>query len=251
VTSPPAGAPEVTAANLQVPAASLSVTGKIAFAIGGEIFVVNANGVTRLTNNAAVDRSPVWSPSGAKIAFVSNRADQHDEIYVMNANGTGVTRLTTNLPFQGCGGVNRRFEESPTWSPDGSKLAFLHKPTCFSNEIDVMLANGTGRTRLTSAGLAVKVAWGPTGKIAFDPRVEPGVGFSDYEIAVVTVNGAAVTRLTSNSTHDEYPTWSPDGSKLAFEGNRSGNFEIYAMNANGSGVTQLTHSGGLEPAWGR
>jgi Tol biopolymer transport system component len=172
VTSPPAGAPEVTAANLQVPAASLSVTGKIAFAIGGEIFVVNANGVTRLTNsaaldgqpawspdgrklafvsnragndeiyvmnadgtgvtrltnNAAVDRSPVWSPSGAKIAFVSNRADQHDEIYVMNASGTGVTRLTTNLPFQGCGGVNRRFEESPTWSPDGASLHSCTSP---------------------------------------------------------------------------------------------------------------------------
>ena len=111
-----------------------------------------------------------------------------------------------------------------------------------------MLANGTGRTRLTSAGLAVKVAWGPTGKIAFDPRVEPGVGFSDYEIAVVTVNGAAVTRLTNNSTNDERPTWSPDGSKLAFESDRNGNFAIYTMNANGTGVTRL--ASGFEPAWG-
>jgi len=74
-TSPPAGPPEVTAASPQVPAATgsnLSVTGKIAFVSDGDLYVMNANGVTRLTNNAANDRQPAWSPDGRKLAFVSN-----------------------------------------------------------------------------------------------------------------------------------------------------------------------------------
>ena len=58
---------------------------------------MNADGTaqTRLTNNAAIDDGPAWSPDGTKIAFTSNR-DGNDEIYVMNADGTGQTRLTNN-----------------------------------------------------------------------------------------------------------------------------------------------------------
>ena len=56
---------------------------------------VNADGSNpvNLTNNPADDRSPTWSPDGRRIAFVSDRDGNH-EIYVMNADGTGQTRLT-------------------------------------------------------------------------------------------------------------------------------------------------------------
>jgi Tol biopolymer transport system component len=219
-----------------------------------EIYAMNADGtgVIRLTNNAAVDKAPAWSPNGSKIAFVSNRADQHDEIYVMNANGSGVTQLTKNLAEQGCNTCQGAAVEAPAWSPDGAKIAFLRRATIFSWDIDIMNPNGSGVTRLTNAGFAERLAWGHTGKIAFDPHVDPGIGFSDYEIAVVTVNSATVTRLTNNTANDLYPTWSPDGTKLAFESDRAGNFEIYAMNANGTGVTRLTHNLAFdgEPAWG-
>ena len=58
---------------------------------------MNADGTgqTRLTNNAAFDIEPAWSPDGTKIAFASDR-DGNVEIYVMNADGTGQTRLTNN-----------------------------------------------------------------------------------------------------------------------------------------------------------
>ncbi len=228
---------------------------KIAFVRSNQIYVVNANGsgVTRLTNDAAIDRDPAWAPTGTKIAFASNRtATGRFEIYLMNANGSGVTRLTTNLPFQGCGGTSRGAEGSPTWSPDGSRIAFLHKTTCFSKDIDVMNANGSGVARLTNAGFAARLAWGRTGKIAFDPRVLPGEGFSDGEIEVVTVSGATVTRLTNNSVNDLSPTWSPDGSRIAFASDRTGNLDIFAMNADGSGITRLTSNSAFEsePAWG-
>ena len=230
---------------------------KIAFvtdrAGNDEIYVMNADGtgVARLTNNAALDHDPAWSPGGTKIAFASNRAG-HFEIYVMNANGAGVKRLTTNLPFQGCGGASAGQEILPTWSPGGGKIAFRHKTNCFGTAIDIINADGTGVTQLTDARFALKLAWGRTGKIAFDGRVWPGESLSDGEIAVVTVNGATVTRLTNNTAQDEYPSWSPDGTKIAFASDRIGNFEIYAMNANGTGVTRLTSNSAFdsEPATG-
>jgi len=65
---------------------------------------------------------------------------------------------------------------------------------------------------------------------------------------------AAVTRLTNNSEEDAFPTWSPDSSKIAFASDRtSNNFDIYVMNANGTGVTRLTTHTAIdaEPAWSR
>jgi len=55
----------------------------------------DGNNQVRLTNNAADDYSPVWSPDSGKIAFASNR-DGNVEIYVMNADGNSQVRLTNN-----------------------------------------------------------------------------------------------------------------------------------------------------------
>jgi Tol biopolymer transport system component len=229
---------------------------KIAFvrelSVSTEIFVMNANGagVTRLTNNAINEETPVWSPNGTKIAFV--RLGQRDEIYVMNADGSNVTQLTNNLPFQSCGRLSRGREASPTWSPDGTKIAFLHAASCFREDIDIMNANGTGVTLLANAGAAQTIAWGKTGKIAFDARRWPGDTSNDAEIGVVTVSTGSVTRLTNNAAQDLYPTWSPDGTKLAFQSDRDGDLEIYAMSAAGTGLTKLTRNSvyDVDPAWG-
>ena len=81
-----------------------------------EIYVMNADGTaqTRLTNNAASDFNPVWSPDSSKIAFVTSRhGGVNLEIYVMNANGTEQTRLTNHWAI----------DSSPDWSGDG-KIAF-------------------------------------------------------------------------------------------------------------------------------
>jgi Tol biopolymer transport system component len=203
--------------------------GKIAFARtieGGrwEIFVMNADGTgeTRLTNNPAFDGHPDWSPDGEKIAFERD----FDEIYVMNAaDGSGQTRLTTG--------------EAPSWSPDGEKIAFAR------GDIYVMNADGTGETRLTNSPTFDGYPdWSPDGeKIAFTRTVG-----DNYEIFVMNADGTGQTRLTNNTglIHDLHPSWSPDSEKIAFDSSRDVNDEIFVMNADGTGQTRLTRGATID-----
>ena len=94
----------------------------------------------RLTNNPADKggRDSAWSPNCSKIAFHSDR-DGSYEIYVMDADGTDITRLTNNPADDG----------DPTWSPDGEQIVF-HSNRSGSFEIYVMNADGSGQTRLTN-----------------------------------------------------------------------------------------------------
>ncbi|MCY2923834.1 MAG: DPP IV N-terminal domain-containing protein, partial [Planctomycetota bacterium] len=162
-------------------------------------------------------------PGLAKIAFTSDR-DGYSDIYVMNADGTGQTRLTNS-------GV-RGF--APAFSPDGRKIAFDS-----AGLIYVMNADGTGQTRLTNgAGDEIRPAFSPDGtKIAFDSDRD-----GNCEIYVMNADGTGQTRLTNNAAVDLAPTFSPDGRKIAFASDRDGNYEIYVMNADGTAQTRLTNN---------
>ena len=60
------------------------------------------------------------------------------------------------------------------------------------------------------------------------------------EIYLMTIDGTDQTRITNDASTDDYPCWSPDGTKIAFASNRDTDYEIYVMNSDGTGVTQLT-----------
>src|SRR6185295_11732033 len=97
--------------------------------------------VTRLTlSNGAFDQQPAWSPTCDRIAFTKDPGG-NVEIYVMNADGTGVTRLTNTS--------TSIWDSDPAWSSDGSQIAFRSNRDG-NNEIYVMNADGSGVTRLTN-----------------------------------------------------------------------------------------------------
>ena len=219
-----------------------------------EIYVMNADGsnVTRLTHHPELDRYPkrdrypTWSPDGRRIAFHSNRdgADGVFNIYVMNADGSNVTRLTNRLKS----GWN------PAWSPDGRRISF-YSLRAGNLDIYVMDADGADVTRLTNhpgqnAGQNVVPqphAWSPDGShIAFS-----SFRAGNFDIYVMDTDGSNVTRLTNHPELDVTPAWSPDGSHIAFSSFRDGNFEIYVMDADGSNVTRLTNHPEWDyaPAW--
>jgi Tol biopolymer transport system component len=213
-----------------------------------EIYVMNSDGSeqTRLTDGAAADYHPAWSPDGTQILFVSER-DGNQEIYVMDADGSSQRRLTNNSAA----------DMRPTWSPDGApggeRIAFNTKRDG-NWEIYVMNVDGSDQQRLTTTDAwEFMPIWSPDGtEIAFfacDPQCRP----HRQDIYVMNSDGSNLRQLTdSPSTVDEDPAWSPDGKKIVFQSDRDGNFEIYSMNADGSDQQRLSKHRGDDywPAWG-
>jgi hypothetical protein len=198
----------------------------------------DGTGQTRLTNDAATDAYPAWSPDGSKLVFQASR-DGNAEIYSMNADGTGQTRLTNNAAFDGV----------PAWSPDGSKIAFdSDRDDGSHKEIYSMNADGTGQTNVTNNPATDQFpAWSPDGtKIAFESDRDGNI-----EIYVMNADGTGQTNLTSNAAGDSGAAWSPDGTKIAFSTLRDGNWEVYIMNADGTGQTNVTNDSAADqyPDW--
>ena len=226
------------------------------------------------------DEQPlIWAVTG-QIVFQSDR-DGNEEVYIMNADGTGQWKITNNLvtdghpdwshtgshvvfmsDFDGDSEIfkmradgsrrekltdNDSADVFPCFSPDGSKIAFAsNRDTNF--EIYVMNADGSGQTNISSnSALDYLPCWSPDGnKIVFRSDRD-----GDFEIYVMDADGSNQTRLTDNPAADNNPDWSPDGSKIAFSSDRNGNNEIYVMDTDGTNQVNLTNNSGGDwgPSW--
>ncbi|MEI6179300.1 MAG: hypothetical protein WCP31_00985 [Chloroflexales bacterium] len=216
-----------------------------------DLYVITADGQgrQRLTTDPSIDSWPSQAPNptGA-ILFQSTRLDPVDrknyEIFVMSDNGGNVTNLSNNTAT----------DMASTWSPSG-RIAFESNREGNQWDIFVMERDGSGQVNLTRhSNSDGKPAWSPDGtKLAFNSN-RGGYRMDIYVLDLT--KGTEPIQLTGRDgvnpwSDDKNPTWSPDGSKLALQSNRMGNYDIYIMNADGSGQTRLTDNPAddTEPAW--
>jgi Tol biopolymer transport system component len=192
------------------------------------------------TINPSVDFSPTWSPDGRQIAFISTRYG-NQEIYVMNADGTELKRLTkTSLD-----------EWAPDWSPDGKRIVFVYGPLA-KEEQQIYLINSDGSNRSQVTPVSTDYTspdWSPDGKqIAFE-------SFQDksQQIYVINIDGSNLTKLTNIPAWKGGPAWSPDGKLIAFDMYTDpGGPQVGFMNADGTGMKQLSYNSAFfntDPDW--
>ena len=178
----------------------------------------------------------------AQIVFMSRR-DGKPEIYVMDADGGNLRRLTNN----------RHNDWWPSWSPDGKRIVFASERDG-NREIYVMDADGDNPRRLTNnPNEDTYPSWSPDGKrIAFMSLRDGHVidGKPTFEIYVMDADGDNPQNLMNNPNDDRYPSWSPDGKRIVFMAQRPGHFrgklgitsEIYVMDADGANQQRLTEN---------
>jgi TolB protein len=163
------------------------------------IWLVNAGGsgayaITTQPHPAPfVHTAPAWSPDGLKIAFAMGEPGTL-QLATMSADGGPITALTQ--PTSGS-------DTDPHWSPDGRSLAFVHATAPAQNDIAI-LDFTTGQRRTLFTGNARDPAWSPTGQvIAFSARI----GGEAPELYVISADGGAAQRVTTNEVADRHPNW--------------------------------------------
>ena len=181
--------------------------------------------------------STLAATSAGKIAFATDR-DGNFEIYLMDSDGGGQTRLTEDAGE----------DYQPAWSPDGSRLAFVSTRNG-NPEIYLMNIDGTGQKRLTNnTANDIAPVWTPDGlQIAFVTDRD-----GNDEIYLMNPDGSNQTNLTQHVADEASLAFSPNGDMIAFSSNREDSqFDIYLMHLGGIGAFRLTTAAGddITPGW--
>ena len=202
-----------------------------------DIYVMNSDGSSvrqlTFTNN---NFDPAVSPDGTKVAFASDRNNNTD-IYVVNIDGTNLVRATTS----------QFIDSRPSFSPDGTRLVFdsnRNSPIGLTN-LYLVNTDGTNETRLTNFFFEFGARFSPDGsRIVYQGRTVVGQN-SENEIFVMNANGSNAQQLTSNTVKDQNPSFSLDGTLIAFDRpvtvpNVGTQSQIFVINADGTNERQVT-----------
>jgi Tol biopolymer transport system component len=239
-------------------------------------------GLRQLTHRRTLMRSPVWTADGKDIVYAEGDYRSNVGIFRVRAAGGEVERMPGigdyvqtlaiarkghrlaysrtfrdyniwRMPLSAAGSgaasvmksvSSTRFEESPTYSPDGKRITFSSNRGG-TREIWVAEADGASPIALTNfgSGIAGSPKWSPDGHtIVFDARPS---GASD--LYAVRADGGEPKRLTDNPADDNLPAYSTDGRWIYFRSTRSGQEQIFRMPSGGGEAVQMTKKGGHAP----
>ena len=179
----------------------------------------------RLTNAAAVDASPVWSPDGKSIAFLRT-AGKLTACYVLPVTG-GTERKLADVPSGGL-----RWEHMLDWSPDGQHLAIVHvidgrrkivllRPDSGAEDGEVTFPGSpyVSSPRFSRDGTSLAAIAGPM--------------FLTADVWIAPLHGGAARRITQEGVFLQSLAWEPKGKGIIFASKRSGPFSLWWVSTNG------------------
>jgi TolB protein len=154
--------------------------------------------LVKLTDCNCIDTSPSFSPDGSKIVFNSDRGGSQ-QLYVMNSDGSGVTRVSFGDGKYG----------TPVWSPRGDLIAFT-KMYSGKFYIGIMRPDGSGERLLTESWLDEGPSWSPNGRVIVFHRQFPSSGGRSGNVRLYTVDltGHNLRELLTPMDASD-PAWSP------------------------------------------
>jgi Tol biopolymer transport system component len=228
------------------------------------VMAADGTGAKALTNLYSAKRG-AWSPDGRRLAFDGRFYETLSDFGVMNADGSGVRRVTRGpardvmaawspdghwlafsryrsegaKPDVWLGRPNGRDAHrlvrggTPAWSPDGRWIAFDAPGGVFAVHPD-----GSGR-RLLVAGSVGSLKWSPSGRRVTYTAWQRNTS----EVYVAQADGSKPRRLTRNKVDDFDPSWSPDSRRILYTHGRENAHAVFVMNSDGAGKRRLTRGG--------
>ena len=184
-----------------------------------QIFIMNADGSADqpLIEATIGLNHHDWSPNAQMLAAVGYVSLSTWSIYIFNADGTGLTRLTT---------TNNVNDTEPNWSPDGTQIVFtrIYPTQNDRTEVWMMDVDGSNQQTIGIEGFAAK--WSVDGiRFIYQSSLR-----DPSDIFTCNVNGTDVQQITVTTFDENMPAYSPDGTQIAFGTDRDRNHEIYVMN---------------------
>lgn len=206
-----------------------------------EIFQVDRDGagLMQLTRHGSLTLSPTLASDG-RLAYVTYKGGA-PEIWGQRRKDGPHEKI---YPTSGAGGML----SSPSWSPDGKRLAFVQGDRRGNSDVMVLdLAVSRARRLTDGTGINTEPSWNPNGnQLAFTSDREGGP-----QVFLMQDDGSNLRKLTSEGTYNASPTWSPNGAMVAYVSRFEGKFDLFIYKLGEGKAYQITTgvSTSESPAW--